>query len=81
MEWSGKTLNRKYGKSPNVVLKVWPWATLRDMLLFNRCRASLEPKDGWSYWGRCELVKDHICDHAIERGFSIPQWQTKVTGM
>jgi len=72
-------VNRKFGTSPNVVRKIFPWASTWEYLLGRRCRASLPRTDDFPYWGRCELVKDHLCDHALERGFATPQWKIELT--
>jgi hypothetical protein len=71
-------VNRKFGRSPNVVVSVFPWATLKQFLLGRQCKARLPRTDNFPYWGRCELVKDHICDHAMERGFNTPQWKIEI---
>lgn len=39
----------------------WPWT---------RCKARL-PKGVLSDWGRCDLVKHHKGEHALERGFDV----------
>ncbi len=41
----------------------WPW---------NRCRAVKEPNPS-GHWGRCELQKRHVCDHALDRGMDVPR--------
>lgn len=72
-------VNSRYGKTPNTVKQIFPWATTWDRLLGRQCKAVLPRMDGIIYWGRCELVKNHICDHALERGFETPQWKIKIT--
>lgn len=46
----------------------WPW---------QRCRAVAEPNDS-GYFGRCELKKRHVGDHALERGMDLPRWSIPV---
>lgn len=48
----------------------WPWQ--------RRCTARKEPNSS-GYWGRCELKKNHKCDHALERGMDTPRWSTDWT--
>jgi hypothetical protein len=50
-----------------------PWATLWQRLTGHGCR---ERYRGPAYRGCCELVRDHVTSHAIERGFDIPRWDT-----
>jgi hypothetical protein len=46
---------------------------------FNRCRATLEEKQGHSgYFGRCELKRKHPGYHALERGFDIVLFSTEI---
>jgi hypothetical protein len=45
---------------------------------WNRCKAVLEPKEGHSYYGRCDLKKGHRSLHVLERGFNIVWFSTKV---
>lgn len=47
---------------------MWPWT---------RCRAAMEPNDT-PYWGRCERVRKHKGDHALERGMEIVYFETAV---
>lgn len=51
-----------------------PWAKHN----WNRCKAVKEPNPS-GHWGRCELTKQHLTDHALERGFDILRWSTKWT--
>lgn len=51
-----------------------PWA----QWFWQKCRAVKEPNPS-GYWGRCELVKDHVGDHALERGMEILRWSTHWT--
>ena len=52
-----------------------PWAGLFS----RRCRARKEPNPT-GFWGRCELVQDHIgIDHHLERGMHLPTWSTEWT--
>jgi hypothetical protein len=46
---------------------------------FTRCRAFLEPNET-VYFGRCELKRGHKMDHALERGFDILRFETKIIG-
>lgn len=51
----------------------WPW---------HRCRAVKEPDStvsGGGYFGRCDLVRGHFGDHALERGMETPRWSTRWT--
>lgn len=48
---------------------------------FNRCSARLEPKGQMPYWGRCELKRHKPqLDHALERGFDIVRFETRIIG-
>jgi hypothetical protein len=48
----------------------WPWQS---------CRAYRERHQDDPYFGRCELIRNHRGDHALERGFDIPRWSTRWT--
>lgn len=51
---------------------MWPW---------HRCRAFRECKSKSNvYYGRCDLKKNHLGDHALERGLIIMRWSTNWTG-
>ena len=52
-----------------------PWARPWQ----RRCRAVREPKPDAPYFGRCELARGHVGDHALERGFDVPRWTTAWT--
>lgn len=53
----------------NIQWSVLPWS---------RCKAYLERKDNNPHWGRCERVKKHDGWHALERGFDIVWFETRV---
>lgn len=52
-----------------------PWARPWQ----RRCAAVREQRAGSMFWGRCELVRDHDGDHALDRGYDIPRWSTDWT--
>lgn len=43
------------------------------------CTAVREQRDGAIYWGRCELVRNHRGDHALDRGVDVVRWSTDWT--
>lgn len=51
-----------------------PWAGVFQ----RRCKARVEPNES-GFWGRCELVRGHEGDHALERGMDCPRWSTRWT--
>jgi hypothetical protein len=48
---------------------IWPW---------NRCAAVLEKKGDSPYYGRCDRPRKHQGWHALERGFDVVWFETKV---
>jgi hypothetical protein len=48
----------------------WPW---------NRCKAYRERRWYFAYYGRCDLIRYHDCDHALDRGMEILRWSTRWT--
>jgi hypothetical protein len=53
-----------------------PWSTAWQRLTGRGCRARW-PVAGTGYGrARCELVRDHRGDHALERGMDTPRWKT-----
>jgi hypothetical protein len=55
--------------APGLPWQKYPWQ--------RRCKAVKEPGEG--HWGRCELVRNHWGDHALERGMDTPRWSTRFT--
>jgi hypothetical protein len=49
-----------------------PWSTWWQWLTRRGCRSRYR---GPTYRGRCELVRGHDCDHALERGMDTPRWR------
>jgi hypothetical protein len=55
--------------APGLPWYEYPWQ--------RRCKAVKEPGEG--YWGRCELRRGHLGDHALERGMETCRWSTRFT--
>jgi hypothetical protein len=56
--------------SPELPWQEYPWQ--------RRCKAVKEPGE-FFYWGRCELRRGHLGDHALERGMEVLRWSTRFT--
>jgi hypothetical protein len=62
-------------------MRLWKWLWKAQLLPWNRCRAALEKKGDSAYYGQCDRPRNHPGWHALERGFDIVWFSTRLIDM